>query len=130
MEPRLVLSVQPRGTPNHPRYLISDQLSRVWTGKDWSFNESDGLLFDGEDVAGDACRELLLDQYDTKPAFRFTAPVTIEIRSDRPPDLETVRWWLIKAARLYTVSKHGNGPHDGLALVSINWLDLTEDEKR
>ena len=130
MENPLVLSIIPKDTPIHPRFVIGNQLAQVWTGEGWSNDEVDGLLFADESEIAEVVRELLLGAYEDKSVFRFVCPFQIEIRSDTPPDLEAVRWWLIRAARLYADSTFGNGPgDDSLALLSIIWFDLKKAEE-
>ena len=119
----LVLSIIPKGQPEHPRYLVANQLRQFWTGDGWSTDENDGLLFVDEADAGWACTEILTEHVKEKPAFRFVAPVEIEIRSDEPPDLRGIQWWLMRAARLYVDYKQ-HGLSDGTAILSINWSQL------
>jgi len=125
-----IISVVPKGTPDHPRYLISDQRHQVWDGTDWNDDENAGLLFACEREVGQVVRDLLLEQCCDKPSFVFTAPVKIEVRSNEPPDLVDLKLWLMRAVRLYTDSRLGNGPSNGsVVLISINWLDLTKTEE-
>jgi len=125
-----IISVVPKGTPDHPRYVISDQRHRVWDGTGWNDDENAGLLFADERELGQVVRDLLLGQCGDKPTFVFTAPVQIEVRSNEPPDLIDLKLWLIRAARLYMDSRLGNGPLNGsVVLISINWLDLTMTEE-
>lgn len=124
-----VLTVIPKGSPQHPRFVIADQFSMVWTGDAWSPDETEGLLFADEDEVASAVRELLLGAYDDTPVVRFVAPLVVELRSHEPVDIESVRSWLMRAARLYTNTDFGNGPDDSLALLSINWFDLKKAEE-
>jgi len=124
-----VLTVIPKGSPEHPRFVVANDLHMIWTGEAWSLDEGDGLLFADEAEVASAVRELLLGAYDGTPVVRFVAPLVIELRSHVSVDIEAVRSWLMRAARLYTNSDFGNGPDDSLALLSINWFDLKRAEE-
>ena len=123
-----ILSVIPKGTPAHPRYVLSDQRHQVWTGSGWSPDQNAGLLFVSERELGQVVRDIVLEQCSDKPAFVFTAPVKIEVRSDEPPDLVELKLWLMRAARLYLNNYEcGNGPvSESVVLLSIDWLNLTK----
>lgn len=121
----LVLSLIPKGQPEHPRFLISNQHRQFWTGDEWSHNEQSATLFANETEVAWACTEILTEHVKEKPAFRFVAPVEIEIRSDDPPDLRSVQLWLMRAARLYVDYKQG-GLSDGTAILSIDWTKLEQ----
>jgi hypothetical protein len=125
-----VLTILPKGTPAHPRFVIANQLGKVWTGQAWSAEEANGLLFADEDVVGRVCRELLLGQAAEKPVCRFTASIEIEIRSDKKPEWAAVAFWAIRAVQL-TVDYHrnGSGPvSGGVAVLRIDWATLREIE--
>ena len=90
-----VLTVLPKGTPAHPRFVIADQLGKVWTGDDWSDDDSSGLLFADLDALGPVCREILLGQAAEKPVSRFLASIEIEVRSDKKPEWAEVAVWAL-----------------------------------
>ena len=122
---RLILSLIPKGHPDHPRYLIANQNQEFWTGHGWSYAEDDGLLFADEREIGNVAAKLLTAHCGDKPVFRFTVPLEIEIRSDGRPALSDVRWWLMRAVRLY-VDYHQGPLGNGVGLVSLNFSGLTE----
>jgi len=129
MSDPLILSLIPKGSPEHPRFLIANQLCEYWTGAEWSHDEDHALLFVDEATAGCA-RTALLAVYDhDKSVFRVTAPVEIEIRSNSAPDLRALQLWLMQAARLYVDYRQcGNGPtDDGVVLMSIDWKRLLRE---
>jgi hypothetical protein len=121
----LVLSLIPKGQPEHPRYLVANQLRQFWTGDEWSPDENHALLFANETEVAWACTEILTEHAKDKPVFRFVAPVEIEIRSDDPTDLRSVQLWLMRAARLYVDYKQ-DGLSDGTAILSIDWTKLEQ----
>ncbi len=122
----LILSLIPKGRPDHPRYLVANHHRQFWTGEGWSPDENHGLLFADETEAGWASAKILTDHAKGKPVFRFVAPVEIEIRSDSPPDFGALQGWLMHAARLY-VDYHQPGLSDGTAILSIDWTKLKQD---
>lgn len=125
----LVLSVIPKGNPNHRRFMLSNQLKQVWNGTDWSFDESKALLFANENELGKACEQILKESLHDKTVFRFTAPVTVEVLSDFVPCMLDLQFWLIHAARLYVdYLQCGNGPNEGgVVLLSIDWTKMEEN---
>ena len=125
----LILSLIPKGCPEHPRFLIANQLCEYWTGEIWSGEEDDAVLYADEITAGRVSTELLSEHTQDKPLFRVTAPVDVEIRSDSPPDHRALQFWLMKAVRLFVDYRQcGNGPtDDGVVLLSIDWKQLEEE---
>ena len=127
-KPPIILSVHRAGSPQFPRYFISDQYKRVWTGEDWSDNERDSLLYSDSPEACLEVQRLLQLEYMDKPMRRFRAPVYLDLYADEPlPAVQIVRW-LAKASRLLMDSpEHGNGPVEGaLGLVRIEWGEIQE----
>ena len=113
---------------DHPRYLISDQQCRFWTGSEWSEEETDGCLFASVNDAGRTVHEILLAQHGDKPMRRFVAPVYVDVFSESDLTLNQITEWLVKVARLTMDSEaHGNGPVDeSLGLTLIDWSKLKE----
>lgn len=124
----MILSVHRAGTPKFPRYFISDQFMRVWTGDGWSDDERDGLLYGDSPEACRVVQRLLTLEYIDKPVRRFRAPVYLDLFSDTPLTKDEITRWLAKVARLIIDSpRHGNGPVEGtLGLVRIGWGELKE----
>ena len=121
----LVLSLIARGRPEHPRYLVANQLQQFWTGDNWSHDEDEGLLFANETEVSWACTKILTEHFKDKPVFRFVAPVEIEIRSDEPPDLGAIQWWLMRAAQLY-VDYQQSGLSVDTPIFAIDWTQVKE----
>ena len=124
----LVLSIIATGTPQHPRFLISDSSDRFWTNSDWAEHESDGCLYVSVNGAGLAIQEILLAEYGQKPMRRFVAPVYVDLYSETDVTLDQIREWLVRVARLTVdAEQHGNGPvEDSLGLTMIDWSNLKE----
>lgn len=124
----MILSVHRAGTPQFPRYFISDQFNRVWTGEDWSDDERDGSLYGDPPEACLEVQRLLKAEYSDKPMRRFRVPEYLDLFADEPhPTMQIVRW-LAKASRLLIDSpEQGNGPAEGtLGLVRIEWGEIQE----
>jgi|GEM_PF-1688920 hypothetical protein len=124
----LVLSIIATGTPQHPRFLISDSSDRFWTNSDWAEHESDGCLYVSVNGAGLAIQGILLAEYGQKPMRRFVAPVYVDLYSETDVTLDQIREWLVRVARLTVdAEQHGNGPvEDSLGLTMIDWSNLKE----
>ncbi len=87
----LILPLFPKGRPDHPRYVVTNQHRQFWMGNCWSQEECDGLLFADETDAGWARTEILTELAKGKLVVRFVAPLEEEIRSDCRPDLSAVQ---------------------------------------
>jgi len=123
-----VLSLIPRGCPDHPRFILADLQRGFWTGNSWSDDEHEGLLFATERDAGRVAVEILSAATKDMPVYSFTAPIELEVRSNHPPDLQGLMLWLMRAARLY-VDYQQTGLTDGTAMLSIDWTKLVPVKK-
>lgn len=123
-----VLSLIPRGCPDHPRFIIADLRRGFWTGDGWSDDEHEGLIFATEREAGRVACELLSEATKNMPVYSFTAPIELEVRSNHPPDLQGLMLWLMRAARLY-VDYQKPGISETTAILSIDWTTLKEVER-
>jgi len=123
-----VLSLIPKGSPDHPRFILANQHQEFWTGDDWSRNENDGLLLANMRDVARVTTELLTETTKGKRSFKFVAPVEVEIRGDSPPDLTALMVWLMKSARLF-VDYKVPGLSDSTAILSIDWTELRDSEK-
>ena len=118
----------PKGTPEHPRFIIANQHEQVWTGDNWSHDEDDGLLFASERDAGRVACEILTEATKGKRSFKFTSPIEVEVRADESPDLTELILWLMRASRLF-VDYRQPGLPDATTLLSIDWTEMKELEK-
>jgi hypothetical protein len=127
----IILSVHPAGTPQYPRYFISDQYKRVWTGEGWSEDERDGLLYGDSNAACVEIQRLLKLEFLEKPVRRFRAPVYLDLFADKPLTKQEIARWLGKVSKLLIdAPEHGNGPVEGtLGLVRIEWGEMKEVEE-
>lgn len=120
-----VLTLIPKGTPQHPRYLIGNQV-QVWTGDTWSLDEEDGLLFASEAEAKSSC--MAMSEFCQKTNFRFACQIEIEVKADSPLDINALRLWLSKNARLYVNDGMSSldGEHDSLIVAKVDFFGLEE----
>lgn len=125
----IILSVHPVGSPEHPRFAISDQWLRWFDGDGgWTEDQTRAALYA---ASNDACVEvqrLLLLNYTQLPHKRYRSPVFIDLFCDHDiPEIEIKRW-LHRAAKLIIDSQScNNGPVEGsLGLCTIEWSELKE----
>ena len=124
----IVLSLINMGTPDFPRFAISDQFLRYFDGQNWTPDQSRALLFSDDNLACHEMQRLLMLDYMGKPLRRFRAPVYIDLYASNEVTLDQLAAWLVRVAKLLIDSpKHGNGPVEGtLGLCRINWDELEE----
>lgn len=112
----IILSLIPRGTPEFPRYSISDQYLRYWTGETWSEQGKDqgAVLYSSANEALTEMNRLLVVEHADLTLTRYVAPLYIELRAETPISLHDLTMWLFKATKLIIDSpQHGNGPVAG-----------------
>ena len=126
--PDLILSIFVTGPTDHPRYQIANPDLEFWTGKNWTDEESEALLFATVNDAGRAIQEIQLAEHGDKPLRRFTAPVSVDLYAESNLTADEIGDWLVKVARLtIDAETHGNGPKEGtLGLCHIDWGQLRE----
>jgi hypothetical protein len=102
------------------RFVIKDQLARVWNGK--RFGADGGALYaKSNDAAADIHKILKCHFIGVEPQ-RFVVPVYIEVFNEGPMQLASVAQYLSKSSRLYIdTDTHGNGPKGSLVLPVIEW---------
>lgn len=128
--PTTVLSIHLRGTPEYPRWVISDQFLRYFEGDGWSAqrDERNAQIFASSNQACQVVRDLLVAEHQDLPVRCFQAPVVVRIFADADISIHDLKAWLAKTARLLIDSPtHGNGPTEGsLGTVEIRWDGLEE----
>jgi hypothetical protein len=101
MNPAITL-VRFLGTCEHPRYMIGNLEGTIWTGKEWSGDSTDGLLFADLFEASRLCQELQRLQFENAPSVQyFVVPVRIEFRSNGDVTSEELKEWLLTAACIW-----------------------------
>jgi hypothetical protein len=128
--PTTVLSIHLRGTPDFPRWVISDQFLRYFEGDNWSaqHDERKAQIFASSSHACHVVRDILVAEHQELPVRCFRAPVVIHLFSDAEISIHALKEWLSKTARLLIDNPtHGNGPVEGsLGTVEIRWDGLEE----
>ena len=126
----MILSVVAAGTPEHQRWLISDQFLRYFTGKGWTEQGvvSGAALYTSSNDAIDQLHCILIAEYHTLPKRRFTAPVYLDLYSPQHVSVRDIQQWLVKTTKLLVDSpKHGNGPVAGsFGAIRIEFGEIKE----
>jgi hypothetical protein len=115
-----------KGTPDYPRYLISDDQGRYWSGVFWASSEKEAKMYLDLGTVGRTIREIYLLEWKGTPCNQFVVPCIIEMFGEQIGDMEQLRDWLTKAATIFIDHKQfGTGPiEDSLILPQIRWSDL------
>lgn len=126
----IILSLIPRGSPDHLRYLIANQYLQYWTGETWSDQSDDkkALVYHSANEALHEMRKMLMTEHQHLPMKRYRAPIYIDLFSDAPISEHDLKQWLVKVSKLILDSpKHGNGPVAGtLGTCRIEYGELEE----
>ena len=130
-KPPIILSLHQAGTPDHPRFYISDQYLRYWAGeKGWTEqkDESKAMLFASAQEALQMMHTLMVIRHCDLPRRVFTTPVTVELFAPAEVKVRDLQQWLLRATRLLIDSpRFGNGPIDGsYGAVRVDWGQLKE----
>ena len=125
----IFLSLHDMGTPEYPRWVISDCFLRFWTGTGWSATQREALLYTDANEACAEMQRLLMLEYGNKPHTRYIAPVIVDVYSDKPVRKRDLQLWLSRSCRLLVnpPGKKSHGPmENSLGLVNIQWAELDE----
>ena len=124
----MIVSLENRGTIEHPRYSLINSYGWCWDDDREEFVETGGTLYHDVNSACKVVREIQLAEHGHKKRRRFVAPVTLELYCDDEIDQATIEDWCLKATRLILHPDQGLGPggSQSLGLVSIDWAKLEE----
>lgn len=126
----IVLSLIPRGSPNHQRYLIANQYLQYWTGETWSeqYDDKNALVYHSSNEALHVMRIMLMTEHQHLPVKKYRAPLYIDLFSDKEISEHDLKQWLFKVTKLIVDSpKHGNGPVAGsLGTCRIEYSEMEE----
>lgn len=126
----LILSLIPRGTPEHPRYSIADQFLRYWDGDQWTGQGEirKATTFADANDALDEMNRLLRLEYSSLPIRKFCAPIYIDLRTENEISIRDLQSWLVRATKFILDSpNHGNGPVAGsLGTCRVEWGEIRE----
>lgn len=123
-----VLSLHSMGSAAFPRFVISDQSLRYWSGTDWTLNKDEALVYEDGNAGCEEMQRLLKLNFKHLPLRHFRAPVYLDLYSDQNFSLKELEKWLVQVSKLLIdPAPIGNGPVEGsLGLVRINWSELEE----
>lgn len=125
----IILSVHQTGTPQFPRWTVSDQYLRYFDGNGgWTEDEARALRFASSNEACKEVQRLLLMNHVLLPLKRYRAPVYLDLYCEHNVTEIEIKRWLHRSAKLLIDSPtHGNGPVSGsLGLTTIRWSELEE----
>jgi hypothetical protein len=115
-------NIEPIGSDDFPRYVITDGQGQYWNGKHWGPKDKAPIYASFIDAARDY-QDLLRREFPTKVPVILTAPLLIELRSGKSIPFEQVQEWLKKAVVVITdLATYGSGPApETVVLVQVNW---------
>ena len=124
----MILSLENRGSIEHPRYVLMNSYGWCWDDEAQEFVEKGGTLYHQVNDATTKMREILLAEHGDRPVRKFRAPVYLELYTTEEISKPVIEDWLLLATRLILhADQHGMGPvNDSLGLVSVDWGQLEE----
>lgn len=130
----IILSLINAGTPEHPRFMISDQYLRYWAGsKGWTeqHDQANATLFASAQEALVMMNTILVIRHCDLPCKAYTAPVLMELYAPEDVSLRDLQHWLLRATKFLIDSpRFGNGPVAGsYGSIRVDWGQLKEVAK-
>lgn len=116
-----------RGSPEYPRFLITEPHGQVCSGTIWSPEEIEGLLFNDAEEAAAEAQDLLREQCVNKPhKAEYLVPILFEVMANAPVSLEALVGWLRKALVFeLNYADNGIGPQaDSCVLIGLEWCKI------
>ena len=107
------------------RYFVKDCNGRVWSKGGWSANRHDAELFATPEAAGERLHDLMVEQVPGE-LHRFLAPIVVEVKSEKPVDLDALKRWLDTAVEVWMDAQHGVGPGKCMVMMQLDWSQLKE----
>ena len=119
-----ILSVVQIGSDDFERFVIRDQISRVWTGE--QFGTDGGVLYANHNDAASDSQDILRQNFSGAEPQRLVVPLFVDVLNhDGPLPVAEVAQYLSLASRLLVDTRvHGNGPGDSLVLTRIEWCRI------
>lgn len=128
----IILSLHNRGNIEFPRYMISDQYLRYWTGKDWTQqkDEDGALVYANANSALEDMHQLMMIQHQGQAVYRFHAPLYVELFTNNQVTKKQLQQWLVKVTKLIMdTTEYGNGPIAGsYGTCRIEYGELKEQK--
>jgi hypothetical protein len=124
----MIITIENRGTPEQPRYVIMNSYLWFWDEQKQEFVEKGGTLYSETSAASAAYREIILSEIEGKPVRKFVAPVYLELYTTEEIDQATIEDWCQRATRFIIHSdKAGMGPvNNSVGMLSVAWGHLKE----
>ena len=110
------------------RYFLTDGENNYWNekGQTWTEDFKEAGLWSDVNEVGQKMHDLMLAL--PGQLLRFVAPILVQVKTEQPEDLETLRAWLDRAVEVYINAKHGTGPGRSMVMMQIDWERLTKKE--
>ena len=108
------------GTPYAPRLCIKDDDQNYWSTAGWTKDPEKAELFVSTQEAGERLRELTMTQVPGKLST-FDTKLVLEVKSNKPLNLDNLKDWLGKNAKLYF-----DTDAEVMVIVKIYWDQLKE----
>jgi hypothetical protein len=108
------------------RYFLTDGENSFWNekGQCWTQDFKKAGLWSDVNEVGQKMHDLMLAL--PGQLLRFVAPILVQVKTEQPEDLETLRAWLDRAVEVYINAKHGTGPGRSMVMMQIDWVELKE----
>lgn len=118
------------GPDRHPRFVIATGAGCVWTGDDWSTDESKALVYANPKLIERDIRRLA-DKWESMPKpIRLEVKLVFEIDAEQPVDLESLKEYLKRNVEMDLDDEDEPIP-DGLRIqTSIRWDTLKTERKQ
>lgn len=114
----------------HPRFVIATQSGCVWTGEDWSADESKALIYANPKLVERDIRRLA-DKWERMPKpLRLEVRLVFEIDAEQPVDLESLKEYLKRNVEMDLDDEYGSLPDDVRIQTSIRWDTLKTERKQ
>lgn len=118
------------GKVNIPRFIISTGTGCVWTGEDWSTDESKALVYANPKLVDRDIRRLA-DRWERMPKpLRLEVKLVFEIDADQPVDLERLKEYLKRSVEMDLDDEDEPIPDDVQIRTSIRWDSLRISRKQ
>lgn len=109
------------GSLEFPRFRLVDRAKGYWTGNGWSEDQADGCLYHDLELASQDLRAIKLAETPDKCKRRYEARVIVDVLADEPIDLDELRTYLGKNARL---ALEDASPTEAVIFMQIDWATM------
>lgn len=118
------------GPDRHPRFVISTNAGCVWTGADWSTDESKALVYANPKLVERDIRRLA-ERWERMPKpLRLEVRLVFEIDADQPVDLESLKEYIKRNVEMDLDDDDGPLPDDVQIRTSVLWDTLKTERKQ